>query len=406
MKYETVVNGKVARLDFNGARVRYQTEAGASAEFEYSCAEAGGSRWSVLVEGRSYSAELLAGGEVSVNGRVFGVDITDPRAVSGRRRATGGEGRQAIAAPMPGRVIRLLVEAGAEVQAGQGLIVVEAMKMQNEMKSPKAGRIVEVKTAAGDTVTAARLRQRIGIAGDVSHGQQDNNFTVNGANQLGADLSVGELIALCLSENDRRLGIYDKRLKRPRFVPFLVRQALNGGLPAEELAGARIHEVLDLCVECKACQSECSSGVDVAKVKYEVLNAYHEVHGLPLRAWLFGHLATWSRLLSRLGPALHRLDMQVAHLGEPLRRGHHATGDAPAHHHDELLADLARVAVVLLIDAVELDELLVIGGKLIAAGRDGRSDVARERRDGGLDDFVVSWLCLLLSCNHKLVNYF
>ena len=157
MKYETVVNGKVARLDFNGARVRYQTEAGASAEFEYSCAEAGGSRWSVLVEGRSYSVELLAGGEVSVNGRGFGVDISDPRAVSGRRRAAGGEGRQAIAAPMPGRVIRLLVEAGAEVQAGQGLIVVEAMKMQNEMKSPKAGRIVEVKTAAGDTVTAGQI---------------------------------------------------------------------------------------------------------------------------------------------------------------------------------------------------------------------------------------------------------
>lgn len=157
MKYEAAINGKPARLEFDGARVRYETESGGRTEFDYSCAEAGSSRWSVLIEGRSYAAELLAGGEVSVNGRVFGVEIADPRGVRGHRRAAGSEGRQAVAAPMPGRVIRLLVEPGAEVQAGQGLIVVEAMKMQNEMKSPKAGRIVEVKAAAGDTVTAGQI---------------------------------------------------------------------------------------------------------------------------------------------------------------------------------------------------------------------------------------------------------
>jgi len=69
--------------------------------------------------------------------------------------------------------------------------------------------------------------ERIGIAGDVSHGQQDNNFTVTGAEQLGADIDVGELIALCLSENDRRLKPYDPRLKRPRFVPAMARLALR-----------------------------------------------------------------------------------------------------------------------------------------------------------------------------------
>jgi hypothetical protein len=69
--------------------------------------------------------------------------------------------------------------------------------------------------------------ERLGIASDVSNGQQDNNFTVTGANQLGADINVGELIAICVSENDRRLGIYDQRLKRPRFVPFMARQTLR-----------------------------------------------------------------------------------------------------------------------------------------------------------------------------------
>ena len=67
--------------------------------------------------------------------------------------------------------------------------------------------------------------ERLGIATDVSNGVQDNNFTATGANQLGADLDVAELIGICLSENDRRLGLYDARLKRPRFVPAMARLA-------------------------------------------------------------------------------------------------------------------------------------------------------------------------------------
>jgi hypothetical protein len=69
--------------------------------------------------------------------------------------------------------------------------------------------------------------ERIGIAKDVGNGQQDNNFTVNGAEQLGADINVGELVAICVAENDRRLGIYDPRLKQPRFVPFMARLFLR-----------------------------------------------------------------------------------------------------------------------------------------------------------------------------------
>ena len=69
------------------------------------------------------------------------------------------------------------------------------------------------------------IYERLGIASDVSNGQQDHNFTMNGANQLGADLDVGGLIDVCLRENDRRLGIYDSRLRRPRFVPAMARLA-------------------------------------------------------------------------------------------------------------------------------------------------------------------------------------
>jgi len=63
------------------------------------------------------------------------------------------------------------------------------------------------------------IYERMGIASDVSNGQQDNNFTVNGAEALGSDIDVGELIAICVAENDRRLLPYDARLKRPASCP-------------------------------------------------------------------------------------------------------------------------------------------------------------------------------------------
>ena len=89
----------------------------------------------------------------------------------------------------------------------------------------------------------------------------------------------------------------------------LIRQALNGALPVEDLAGDRIHEALDLCVECKACKAECASGVDLAKLKYEILTARHDAHGIPLRARLFGHIAMWSRLASMTGPLVPLLNL-------------------------------------------------------------------------------------------------
>lgn len=157
MKYEAIVNGKPAKLELSGAGVRYERETGEVVEREYSIAVTGTGRWSVLASGRSYDARLLANGEVAINGRVFRVEICDPRSRLGRRGAAGSEGRQNIVAPMPGRVVRVLIEAGQEVEHGQGLIVVEAMKMQNEMKSPKAGRVVEVKTVAGATIAAGEV---------------------------------------------------------------------------------------------------------------------------------------------------------------------------------------------------------------------------------------------------------
>jgi Fe-S oxidoreductase len=82
----------------------------------------------------------------------------------------------------------------------------------------------------------------------------------------------------------------------------LLRAVLSGMLPPEELTGQRLFEALDLCLECKGCKAECPANVDMAKLKYEFLARYHETHGYPLRARLFGHIHTLNRLGTRLAP--------------------------------------------------------------------------------------------------------
>lgn len=113
---------------------------------------------SLLLDGRCYTCVLdqaSDGLEVLVQGSRFPFTVQDPRSLRSRGgRGAGTEGPKAVKAPMPGRVVRVLVEAGAVVEAQQGLVVIEAMKMQNELKSPKAGTVVRVAVAEGETVQA------------------------------------------------------------------------------------------------------------------------------------------------------------------------------------------------------------------------------------------------------------
>jgi Fe-S oxidoreductase len=83
--------------------------------------------------------------------------------------------------------------------------------------------------------------------------------------------------------------------------------ALSAADPRRELGGERVHEILDLCLECKACKSECPLGVDMAALKTEALAAYHERHGVPLRSRLFGAIRTLNRLGSAVAPLANRL---------------------------------------------------------------------------------------------------
>ncbi|MBI2154624.1 MAG: FAD-binding protein [Candidatus Rokubacteria bacterium] len=81
-----------------------------------------------------------------------------------------------------------------------------------------------------------------------------------------------------------------------------LRAVLSGQVPASEFTGRRLYEVMDLCLECKACKAECPSNVDMAKLKYEFLAHYYRANGLPLRDRLFGRIETLNRLGSRLAP--------------------------------------------------------------------------------------------------------
>lgn len=113
--------------------------------------------FSVLWEGKSFQVRIATDRtafSVDIMGVRFRTEARDPRNVRPRSGAMVRGGPQTVRASMPGKVIRVLVEPGQEIDAGQGLIVVEAMKMQNELKSAKPGRVVQVHTKDGYTVAA------------------------------------------------------------------------------------------------------------------------------------------------------------------------------------------------------------------------------------------------------------
>jgi biotin carboxyl carrier protein len=116
--------------------------------------------YSVLLEGRSFEARIERtenAWAVTIGGRRLVIEVADPRRLSRKSRGLHGEGRQRIASPMPGKVVRVLVAQGDRVEAGQGIIVVEAMKMQNELKAPGGGRVVTLSAQEGATVAAGEV---------------------------------------------------------------------------------------------------------------------------------------------------------------------------------------------------------------------------------------------------------
>lgn len=111
---------------------------------------------SLNIDGHAYRCVLENNGAtaaVHVAGERFEYELQDPRSLRSRRsRGGSADGPRTLKAPMPGRVVRILVEPGAEVELNQAIVVIEAMKMQNELKAPKAGRVTEIRAQVGSAV--------------------------------------------------------------------------------------------------------------------------------------------------------------------------------------------------------------------------------------------------------------
>ncbi|HJR09293.1 MAG TPA: biotin/lipoyl-containing protein [Pyrinomonadaceae bacterium] len=161
MKLTAEINGQSYALDMRreGARVEATVD-GRRYELEARETEAG--TYLLIAGGRVYECRATRAGatggatEVQISDETYQVALFDPKRLRGARGAGAAAqgGRAQVVASMPGKVVRVLVETGARVEAGDGLIVVEAMKMQNELKSPKSGTVVEVRAESGATVNA------------------------------------------------------------------------------------------------------------------------------------------------------------------------------------------------------------------------------------------------------------
>jgi biotin carboxyl carrier protein len=124
--------------------------------------------YSILYNGRSFNVELIESEEpkkyvVNTFARSFNAEIIDAESkyISSRNKGSEATAERMIMSPMPGKVIRVLVKPGEEVQAGQNLVVVEAMKMQSEFKASADHVVAEVLVKEGDTVNANQLMVRL-----------------------------------------------------------------------------------------------------------------------------------------------------------------------------------------------------------------------------------------------------
>jgi len=131
-------------------------------EFLVDGKKTGLTNYSLIVDNRSFEVDVdITEDEyrVLVDGRSYHVELVDERRVrlGGAQPGIQLEGRQQVLVPMPGKVIAVLVGEGDRVEKGQGLVIVEAMKMENEVRSPIAGEVKQIRVKAGDALEAGAL---------------------------------------------------------------------------------------------------------------------------------------------------------------------------------------------------------------------------------------------------------
>jgi biotin carboxyl carrier protein len=161
MKYEVLIEGRSYQVDLERAAQGYECTVDGD-PFTLDVVMTARDVLSIIHDGRHYEAKreysLLGETHIIVGSERFSAEVRDPRSLRSRRAAAGAEtGPARILAPMPGKIVRVIATEGDEVEAGQGLVVVEAMKMQNEIKATKKGKVTKISVKEGSAVNAGDL---------------------------------------------------------------------------------------------------------------------------------------------------------------------------------------------------------------------------------------------------------
>ena len=164
MSYEVKINNRIAQvelLQWEGSFVRVKVD---GKEYELDFEKVFEGAFSLIHKNNSYNVELIPGDNVkkySVNtiNRRYEAEIIDAETKyrAARGSATDEDSENTILAPIPGKVVRIPVNKGDEVEAGQTVIVFSAMKMESEFKSKKDGVVKEIRVKEGDTVEAKKV---------------------------------------------------------------------------------------------------------------------------------------------------------------------------------------------------------------------------------------------------------
>jgi len=156
MTYDVTIEGKNYRLELNHPEGGWECRLDGRA-IEIDAILARRDVLSIIIDGKAYEIKrerTVTDMHLWVGSVRYAAQVRDPRSLRSRASADDGKGPRKLIAPMPGKVVRVLVKENAEVVAGQRLLVLEAMKMQNEIKSPKKGVVRKVVATEGASVSA------------------------------------------------------------------------------------------------------------------------------------------------------------------------------------------------------------------------------------------------------------
>jgi biotin carboxyl carrier protein len=161
MKYEVLIDGRSYQVDLERADKGYECTVDGD-PYALNVVMTARDVLSIIHDGRHYEAKreysLLGETHIIVGSERFRAEVRDPRSLRSRRAASGAEaGPAKILAPMPGKIVRIIAAEGDEVEAGASLVVVEAMKMQNEIKATKKGKVTKISVKEGSAVNAGDL---------------------------------------------------------------------------------------------------------------------------------------------------------------------------------------------------------------------------------------------------------